>query len=103
MRYLGALRGEGTLRCGEETLAPAEYDVDGFLVPPGGVAASGEIRVDSKVLRRVFGRKDLQLVTEGGRLLSLRFTEKKLGAEGGAAHIDVTAGLPSAKDWRQAS
>lgn len=103
MRYLGALRGAGELRCGNETIASAEYDVDGYMVPPGGVAASGEIRAEPKVLRRVFGRKDIQLVTEGGRLLSLRFTEKKLGAEGDAAHVDVTAGLPSAKDWRQAS
>jgi len=103
MRYLGALRGAGTLRCGDETLAPAEYDVDGYLVPPAGVSGSGEIRVEPRVLRRVFGRKDLQLVTEGGRRLGLRFTEKKLGADGDAAHIDVTDGLPSAKDWRAAS
>jgi hypothetical protein len=100
MRYLGGLRGAGTLRCGNETLAPADYDFDGYLVPPGGVAGSGEIRTAPEVLRRVFGRKDIQLVTEDGRHLSLRFSEKKLSAEGDAAHVDVTAGLPTAKEWR---
>jgi len=100
MRYLGGLRGAGTLRLGEETLARADYDLDGYLVPPGGVAGSGEIRTTPEVLRRVFGRKDLELVTEDGRRLSFRFSEKKLGADGDAAHVDVTAGLPSAKEWR---
>ena len=103
MRYLGGLRGAGTLRCGGQELAPAEYELDGYQVPPAaGVAASGEIRTAPDVLRRVFGRRDLELVTENGRALRFRFTEKKLLAGDDAAHVDVTDGLPTAKEWRAA-
>jgi hypothetical protein len=102
MRYLGGLRGAGTLRCGGQLLAPADYDLDGYLVPPAGVAASGEVRTAPEVLRKVFGRRDLELVTEDGRALSFRFSEKKLLAGDNAAHVDVTGGLPTAKEWRAA-
>jgi hypothetical protein len=103
MRYLGGLRGAGTLRMGNETLGRADYDFDGYARKPDEVTGSGEIRSAPEILRRVFGRKNLELVTEDGRRLSLRFTEKKLGAEGDAAHVDVTGGLPSPSQWRQAS
>jgi hypothetical protein len=102
MRYLGGLRGAGTLRCAGQLLAPADYDLDGYLVPPAGVAASGEVRTAPEVLRKVFGRRDLELVTEDGRALSFRFSEKKLLAGDNAAHVDVTGGLPTAKEWRAA-
>src|SRR3982751_5581903 len=102
MRYLGGLRGAGTLRLGGEILAPADYELDGYLVPPAGVAGSGEIRTAPEVLRRVFGRRDLELVTEDGRALSFRFSAKQLLACHDAAHIDVTGGLPEAKNWRAA-
>jgi hypothetical protein len=102
MRYLGGLRGNGTLRCGGQILAPADYDLDGYLVPPTGVAGSGEIRTAPEVLRKVFGRRDLELVTAEGRTLSFRFSEKKLTAGDDAAHVDVTAGMAEAKEWRAA-
>ena len=102
MRYLGGLRGAGTLRCGGQTLAAAEYELDGYQVPPAGVAASGEIRTTPDVLRKVFGRRDLELVTADGRSLNFRFTEKKLLAGDDAAHVDVTGGLPTAQEWRAA-
>jgi hypothetical protein len=102
MRYLGGLRGAGTLRCGGQVLASADYELDGYLVPPAGVSGSGEIRTAPEILRRVFGRRDLELVTADGRALRFRFTEKKLLAGDDAAHVDVTAGLPEAKEWRAA-
>lgn len=102
MRYLGGLRGAGTLRCKGQDLAQADYALDGFLVPPAGVTGSGEIRTAPEVLRKVFGRRDLELVTENGRALSFRFSDKKLHAGDDAAHIDVTGGLPEAKNWRAA-
>jgi hypothetical protein len=102
MRYLGGLRGAGTLRAGGQVLAPADYELDGYLVPPAGVAGSGEIRTTPEVLRKVFGRRDLELVTANGRSLSFRFSDKKLAAGDDAAHIDVTGGLPEAKNWRAA-
>lgn len=100
MRYLGGLRGAGTLTLGGEELAAVDYEFDGYLVPPANVAASGEIRADAAVMRKVFGRRDLQLVTQDGKRLGLRFSEKKLAGGGEAAHVDVTSGLPDAKKWR---
>jgi len=103
MRYLGGLRGTGTLRCGGKELAPADYELDGYQIPPAaGVASSGEIRTAPEVLRRVFGRRDLELVTENGTSLTFRFSDKKLSAGDDAAHVDVTGGLPTAKEWRAA-
>jgi len=102
MRYIGGLRGAGTLRCAGKELAPAEYELDGYMVPPAGMAASGEVRTTPEVLRKVFGRKDLELVTENGHALTFRFSEKKLLAGDAAAHVDVTGGLPDAKNWRAA-
>lgn len=102
MRYLGGLRGAGTLRCKGQDVAPADYALDGYLIPPAGVAGSGEIRMTPEVLKKVFGRRDLELVTENGRALTFRFSDKKLHAGDDAAHIDVTGGLPEAKNWRAA-
>ena len=103
MRYLGGLRGAGTLTLGGETLGQVDYELDAYATPPtGGVAASGEIHTEPAVLRQVFGRRDLKLVTENGRELGLRFSDKKLAGEGDAAHVDITSGLPDAKNWRAA-
>ncbi len=101
MRYLGGLRGEGTLAIGDTDLGPVDYELDGYATPPAGhVSASGEIRATPEVLKRVFGRRDLKLVTENGHQLGLRFSDKKL--KGDYAHVDVTSGLPDAKNWRAA-
>jgi hypothetical protein len=37
MRFLGRLH--GTLVCGEETIGPADFDLDGFKTRPGEVVA----------------------------------------------------------------
>ena len=101
MKYLGGLRGEGTLTLGDQALAPVDYELDGYATPPtGNVTASGEIRATPAVLRKVFGRRDLKLVTQDGRQLGLRFSDKKV--VGDSAHVDVTSGLPDAKNWRAA-
>jgi hypothetical protein len=100
MQYLGGLRGAGILTCEGKTVARANYDFDGFLTKPGQVAASGEIRMLPKALRDAFGRKNLQLLTDDGRRLSLRFSEKRLRSESDAAHVDVTGELPLVSEWR---
>jgi hypothetical protein len=100
MHYLGGLRGVGTLTSGDETVARANYDFDGYLMKPGQVAVSGEIRMTPKALRDVFGRKDLQLLTDDGRLFSLRFSERRLRAASDAAHVDVVGELPPVSEWR---
>jgi hypothetical protein len=100
MHFLGGLRGAGTVTCGDETLARADYDFDGFLTKPGQITASGEIRMSPEALRDLIGRKNLKLLTDDGRLLSLRFSEKQLRSASDAAHVDVAGDLPPASEWR---
>ncbi|WP_316977681.1 hypothetical protein [Shumkonia mesophila] len=100
MRYLGGLRGAGNLTWGDEAGARADYDFEGFQTGPGQVMCSGEIRLAPDVLRSVFGRRDVQLVTDDGRRLSLRFSERQLAAASDSAHVDVAGDLPPASEWR---
>ena len=99
MRYLGALRGSGTIVGGTGSLGRADYDLDAYLVKPGEVVASGEIRMQADELNEAFGRRDLSLQTDDGLTLGLRFSGKRLNAASIAAHVDVTGGLPDAKNW----
>jgi hypothetical protein len=101
MRYLGSLHGRATLACGVEVFGQADYDFDGFVGPAGQVMANGEIRMSPEILRSLFGRRDLQLLMNDGRVVSLRFSERKLTPDGDAAHVDIAGGLPPAADWRQ--
>ena len=88
------------MKCKDETLARAEYDFDGFLKRPGEVTGSGEIRMAPDTLQQAFGREDLHLWTDDGRLLSIRFSEKKLPPASDSAHVDVTGDLPPQSSWR---
>ena len=67
---------------------------------PGQVMCSGELRMPWEALKDLFGRRDLQLVTDDGRHLSLQFSEKTLRAESDAAHVNVGGDLPLASEWR---
>ena len=95
MRYLGAISGSGVLKCDGEMVARAAYDFEGFFRKPVGVTISGEIRLSAAALKSVFGRSGVQLLTDEGRLLDLRFSEKTLLGAGDVAHVDVTGGLPA--------
>jgi hypothetical protein len=99
MHYLGGLRGAGVLTCGEETLARADYEFDGFLTNRGEVTGCGEIRMSPEALRAAFGRKDLFLQTDDGRRLGLRFSEKRLSSPSDIAHVEVDGGLPRPSEW----
>ncbi len=99
--YLGRLAGAGSVQIDGETIARAAYDFDGFATPHGGVTASGELRLTAADLEAVFGRAGVQLLTDEGRLLDLKFSEKELPAGTDAAHVDVSGGLPrSLAEWR---
>jgi hypothetical protein len=99
--YLGGISGSGMLTCKGREVGRASYDFDGFLRQPVGITSSGEIQVAAPILREVFGRKDLQLLTDDGRRLDLTFSEKKLPRSSDVAHVDVTGELPSApRNWR---
>ena len=99
MNYLGHIHGVGSLTCNGETVARANYDFEGF-VSKGHVTGSGEIRLPPDKLREVFGRSDVKLLTDDGRLLSIRFSERQLGPVKDAAHVEVGGDLPSTSEWR---
>jgi hypothetical protein len=100
MRYLGSLRGSGVLKSGDDaTGVQANYDFDGFLRKNDQVASCGEIRMAPGALKDVFGRRDLRLLTEDGRVLNLCFSDKQLKATSDAAPVDVTGELPDASGW----
>ncbi|WAC28469.1 hypothetical protein [Ancylobacter sp. SL191] len=101
MDYLGGMRGDGLLLCGSGAAVPATYDFDGYLSNSGQVTSCGEIRLAAAALRQVFGRADLRLRTAGGRLLRLRFSEKRLPSGEAAAHVDIIGDLPAAAEWRR--
>jgi hypothetical protein len=104
MRYLGRIAGNGLLTRDGETVARASYDFEGFARPRGGVLSSGEIRLSPSDLKTVFGRLGVQLLTDDGRLLDLRFSEKELRCANDVAHVDVTGDLPSSPEkWRGGS
>ncbi len=100
MRYLGGLRGDGILTCGEAKVGRASYDFDGFVSKVGQLSGSGEIRVAPETLKKVFGRNDLRLQTNDGQTLSFRFSEKQLRSPSDAAHVDLTGTLPQVSEWR---
>lgn len=95
MRYLGNLHGLGVVTHENRDIGRAAYDIDGFAVHPHGVTGSGEIRLSPTDLARVFGRCDIRLRTDDGRLLDLRFTDKVMSDGRGAAHVDVAGDLPT--------
>ena len=102
--YLGRLAGAGSVRIGGETVARAAYDFDGFATPRGGVTGSGELKLAPSDLEAVFGRPGVQLLTDDGRLLDLKFSEKALPPATDAAHVDVSGDLPrSPAEWRAGS
>ena len=102
--YLGRLAGAGSVKIGGQTVARAAYDCDGFATPHGGVTGSGELRLTASDLEAVFGKPGVQLLTDDGRLLDLKFSEKELPAGTEAAHVDVSGDLPhSPAEWRAGS
>jgi hypothetical protein len=87
-----------------ETVARACYDFEGFIRPRGGVMSSGEISLSPSDLKSVFGRLGVQLLTDDGRLLDLRFSDKELRYANDVAQVDVTGDLPgSSAEWRGGS
>jgi hypothetical protein len=101
MQYLGALRGTGTLECGDKPVGAVTYDLDGYLLRPGEVVASGELRTEATTLNDLFGRRDINLRTKEGRVLSIRFSGRRGDRASDAAHVDVGGDLPPAKYWKR--
>jgi hypothetical protein len=93
MRYLGSVSGNGVITCDGEELSRARYDFDGFYEKPAGITSNGEIRMPPEALNSAFAGKSVQLRTDDGQLLTLKFSDKKLAAASHAAHVDVTGKL----------
>jgi hypothetical protein len=89
MRYIGGISGTGILKCGGEEIAHVSYELDGFCMEPVGITRSGELRIDADALKGVFGRKDVQLVTDDGRTFDLTFSDKELRPDCDATHVDA--------------
>lgn len=93
MKYIGALSGSGIVSCNGKTVGRASYRFDCFFQPPNTISSSGELQLPPAALEEVFGRTDVRLVTDDGRQLELRFSEKSLPAASTAAHVEVTGDL----------
>jgi hypothetical protein len=104
MRYLGRIAGNGLLTRDGETVARASYDFDGFIGSGRSVTSSGEIKVSPSDLMTVFGQLGVQLLTDDGRHLGLRFSDSEPRRASDVAHVDVTGDLPSSPaKWRSGS
>jgi hypothetical protein len=101
MQYLGGISGNGVLVLDGKDVATAYYDFDGFLRPSKELVSCGEIRLAARALKEVFGRANLQIRTDDGRLLTLKFSEKTLNSAADAASVDVSGDLPPAPHWRR--
>ncbi|WP_026606786.1 hypothetical protein [Methylocapsa acidiphila] len=97
MRYLGGLTGRGVLKHNGDEIARVSYDFDSFFKKSAGVTSCGELQASAAALKDVFGRKNIQLLTDDGRLLDLRFSEKTLPPSSNVAHVDVIGDLPTAQ------
>ena len=65
------------------------------------MVGSGEIRMAAAELDRAFGRVNLTLTTDDGRVLTVRFSGTRHNAADSAAHADIAGDLPAAKHWRR--
>jgi len=102
LRYLGGISGQGAVLLNGEAITPAKFDLDGYFRPSTGVTGSGEIQLPRDVLKTLFGCKDLQLQTDRGLLLALRFSDLKLPAKSDFVRVEVTGQPTTAPDdWRQ--
>ncbi len=99
--YLGAISGRGVVKQNGGTIAPAKFDLEGYYRASVGVTGRGEIQLPREALKRLFGRADLQLLTDQGLLLALRFSDSTLPPASDFVHVDVTKQSPIAPgDWR---
>jgi hypothetical protein len=101
MRYLGVMRGSGSLACEGEPMGRVDYEIEGFMTRPGEVVGSGEIRMAPGDLDDAFGRRNLQLTTDDGRVLDVRFSGKRIDARSAEAHADIGGDLPPASEWHR--
>jgi len=102
MEYLGGIAGSGTLVQHGKDIARATYDFEGYETKHAGITCCGEIGSSPVVLAAVFGLTDIQLRTDAGHLLEIRFSGKTLKPSQDFAHVDVRGEIPGHKrEWRR--
>ena len=100
MEYLGGISGYGTLVLHGKDIARATYDFEGYQTKHSGITCCGEIRSMPGVLAAIFGQLGIQLRTDSGRLLEIKFSDKRLKSSQDFAHVDVRGEIPK-KDKRE--
>lgn len=101
MRFLGKMRGSGTVAGVDGTIGPADYELDGYVISPGAIVASGELRMAAAALARAHDGEGIRLVMADGATFALRFTGKPADRGGEAAHVEISEGLPEEREWRR--
>lgn len=89
MRYSGGHSGSGVLKCDGEEIARVSYEFDGFHTEPDGVMRSGELRINAEALKGVIGCKDVQLLTDDGRVFDLKFSDRATRPADDADDVDA--------------
>jgi hypothetical protein len=83
-----------------DVVARASYDLEGYIGRRGALVGSGEIETPPTVLESIFAVRGLQLRTDDGRLLDLKFSGKELPSATGVAQVEVSGDLASAPaEW----
>ena len=101
MQYLGRLTGEGVMTNDGVAVSRVAYEFEGYARPGGQLVSSGEIEALPADLQMVFGRRGVQLLTDDGRLLDLKFSQKTLNTSSGVALVEVSGDLPKTREnWR---
>jgi len=104
MEYLGGISGNGTIVKHGKDIARAAYDFEGYQTKHAGITCCGEIESLPSVLAAVFGLADIQLRTDTGHLLEIRFSGKTLAPYQDVAHVDVRGDIPGHKrEWGRRS
>jgi hypothetical protein len=99
--YLGHIAGEGMMTCDGVAVGRVAFDFEGYSRPGGQIMSSGEIEAAPADLQAAFGRPRVQLLTDAGQLLDLKFSEKVLNLKGGVALVEVSGDLPKSREhWR---
>lgn len=94
MKYLGTLAGEGCILHDGMDLTRAQFEFDGYSTSHAGVICSGELRMPAVMLERAFLLRTVQLRTDDGRMLEVRFSDNKIRPDQDAAHVDVRGEIP---------
>ena len=101
MRYLGRIAGSGLLMREGVTVGRTSYDFEGFVRQRGPILSSGEISLSPSDLKNIFSRPSIQLLTDDGRLLNLRLSDKELRHTSDVAQVEVSGDLPrTSAEWR---